>query len=39
MEASLLQTEDMIYAIFVKKEAETMLEVAKLYNLMDRDYY
>lgn len=32
------KTEDKIYAIFVKKEAETMLEVAKTYNLMDRIY-
>jgi hypothetical protein len=32
------KTEDKIYAIFVKKEAEMMLEVAKTYNLMDRLY-
>ena len=32
------KTEDKIYAIFVKKEAEAMLEVAKAYNLMDRLY-
>ncbi len=32
------KTEDKIYAIFVKKEAKAMLEVAKTYNLMDRAY-
>lgn len=32
------KTEDKIYAIFVKKEAETMLEVAKAYDLLDRLY-
>lgn len=32
------KTEDKIYAIFVKKEAEAMLEVAKAYNLKDRFY-
>lgn len=32
------KTEDKIYAIFVKKEAEEMLEIAKTYNLMDRIY-
>lgn len=32
------KTEDKIYAIFVKKQAEEMLEIAKTYNLLDRLY-
>jgi len=32
------KTEDKLYAIFVKKEAEAMLKVVKTYNLTDRLY-
>lgn len=32
------KTQDKIYAIFVKKEAETIMDFAKAYNLMDRLY-
>lgn len=32
------KTEDKIYAIFVKKEAEAMLEIAKEHQLLDRIY-
>jgi tetratricopeptide (TPR) repeat protein len=32
------KTEDKIYAIFVKKEAEAMLEIAQEYQLLDRIY-
>lgn len=32
------KTEDNIYAIFVKKEAEAMLEIAREYNLLDKLY-
>ncbi|MBA3722511.1 MAG: hypothetical protein H0W88_08945 [Parachlamydiaceae bacterium] len=32
------KTEDKIYAIFVKKEAETMLEIAREHQLLDRLY-
>lgn len=32
------KTEDSVYAIFVKKEAEEMVEIAKEHNLLDRLY-